>query len=170
MNVGGHRISNEELRAVFAGIGFAEVSTFRASGNVVFAAEDEPPRRLGARIEQGLACALGYAVPTFLREEREIREIAAQRPFAAEIVQASAGKLQVALLAERPAARARTAALALARERDRLALTNRELYWLPSGGTMDSELDLKAITGALGVMTVRTKGTIELLAAKHLAG
>jgi hypothetical protein len=35
---------------------------------------------------------------------------------------------------------------------------------------MDSELDLKAIAGALGAMTVRTKGTIELLAEKHLAG
>jgi hypothetical protein len=85
-------------------------------------------------------------------------------------VQASAGKLQVALLAERPAARARTSALALASAQDRLALTDRELYWLPSGGMMDSELDLKAITGALGVMTVRTKVTIELLAEKHLAG
>ena len=170
MNVGGHRISNEELRAVFAGIGFAGVSTFRASGNVVFAAEGEPPHRLGARIEQGLASALGYAVPTFLREECEIREIAAQRPFSPEIVGACAGKLQVMLLAERPGARARTRALGLASEQDRLALTGRELYWLPSGGMMDSELDLKAIAGALGVMTVRTKGTIELLAAKHLAG
>ena len=35
MNVGGHRLSNDELRSHFAALGFAEVATFRASGNGV---------------------------------------------------------------------------------------------------------------------------------------
>ena len=39
MNVGGHRLTNEQLRAHFHTLGFAEVETFRASGNVVFAHE-----------------------------------------------------------------------------------------------------------------------------------
>jgi uncharacterized protein (DUF1697 family) len=59
--------------------------------------------------------------------------------------------------------------LALADERDRLALDGRELYWLPSGGTIDSELDLKAIGRLLGAMTMRTKNTIAQLAARHFA-
>jgi uncharacterized protein (DUF1697 family) len=170
MNVGGHRITNEDLREVFARIGFAAVRTFRASGNVIFEAGAEPAVRLGERIEHGLAAELGYAVPTFVRGERELRAIAAQQPFPPAAVGASAGKLQVALLAKAPAAAARRAALALGDERDRLALSARELYWLPSGGISDSELDLKALADALGMMTLRTKGTIELLAARHLPG
>lgn len=170
MNVGGHRISNEELRALFTQMGLADVRTFRASGNVIFAAEDEPLPALSTRIEDGLVSSLAYAVPTFLREAAEVRKIAAHSPFEPALVTASAGKLQVALLAERPSAAARRTVLALASEQDRLALAGRELYWLPSGGILDSELDLKAIAGALGAMTVRTKGTIELIAEKHLPG
>lgn len=36
MNLGGRRITNEELRGHFERMGMAEVATFRASGNVVF--------------------------------------------------------------------------------------------------------------------------------------
>ena len=52
---------------------------------------------------------------------------------------------------------------------DRLAIERRELYWLPEGGMSDSELDLKAIAAALGPTTIRTKGTIDQIAAKYLA-
>ena len=38
MNLGGRRIKNEELRAEFEALGFEEVATFRASGNVIFGA------------------------------------------------------------------------------------------------------------------------------------
>ena len=83
---------------------------------------------------------------------------------------ASQGKLQVAFLSRRPGAGARNEALALATADDRLALTDRELYWLPSGGIRDSALNFKAIEGLLGPTTMRTKGTIDQLAAKYFAG
>jgi uncharacterized protein (DUF1697 family) len=169
MNVGGHRLTNDELRAHFAAIGFDQVATFRASGNVVFAAAAEHPRELTARIERGLAAALGYVVPTFIRSSRELQAIAALQPFDARHVRDSAGKLQVALLSESPSPRARAATLALAGEDDRLAFGARELYWLPSGGILDSELDLKAVAKLLGVMTLRTKNTIEQITARHFA-
>ena len=38
MNVGGHRISNGELGRCFEELGFRDIGTFRASGNVIFAA------------------------------------------------------------------------------------------------------------------------------------
>lgn len=50
---------------------------------------------------------------------------------------------------------------------DRLAIERRELYWLPEGGLSDSELDLKAVAAALGLTTIRTKGTIDQIAAKY---
>lgn len=169
MNVGGHRISSAELRSHFEALGFAEVACFRASGNVVFAAAGESTQTLKTSIEEALMEALGYAVPTFLRSAGEVNAIAAHEPFASAEVESSAGKLQVTLLLERPAAATRKQVLALATAEDLLAFGERELYWLPSSGMSDSELDLKAIGKLLGPTTVRTKGTVERIAAKHFA-
>jgi uncharacterized protein (DUF1697 family) len=172
MNVGGHRLTNEELRTHFAAMGFGEVATFRASGNVVFV--DERPQigapeldEVTARIQQGLAAALGYEVPTFIRAAAEMHAIAALRPFTAEQLKDSAGRLQVALFASAATPSVREAVLELADEGDQLVFGERELYWLPSGGLLESPLDLKAIAKLLGVMTMRTKGTIEQIVAKH---
>jgi uncharacterized protein (DUF1697 family) len=167
MNLGGRRIKNEELRREFETLDFANVSCFRASGNVIFAAEAEDEAGLTMRIEAGLGEALGYEVPVYLRDAAELRAIAAHEPFDAKALSSSKGKLQVAFLRAAPKAAARKRALALATDDDLLAIEGRELYWLPSGGMSDSELDLKAIVAALGPTTIRTKGTVELIAAKY---
>jgi uncharacterized protein (DUF1697 family) len=169
INVGGHRVKREDLRAAFQALGFAEVDTFRASGNVILTAGSESAAQLTARIQEGLAAALGYEVRTFLRAAREVRAMAAHEPFAPARGQASAGKLQVAMLSARPATGACEEALALSSDADRLAMGERELYWLPRGGTMESALDLKALGALLGPMTIRTKGTVEQLAGKHFS-
>jgi uncharacterized protein (DUF1697 family) len=168
MNLGGRRIKNEELRTEFEALGFAEVACFRASGNVVFAA-DGSETKLAKQIETGLGEALGYEVPVFLRSAEELGALAAREPFGAAKVKASEGKLQVALLPKKPAATAREQALAAASDEDRLAIEGRELYWLPSGGMSDSELDLKLLEAALGPWTMRTMGTIEQIVAKHFS-
>jgi uncharacterized protein (DUF1697 family) len=169
MNLGGRRIKNTELRAEFEELGFAEVACFRASGNVVFAAGDGGEAKLTERIEAGLGDALGYAVPVFLRGAEELREIAARKPFASPALAASKGKVQVAFLGDSPAAGSRREALALSSRDDRLAIEGRELYWLPSGGISETDLDLKALEAALGAWTMRTKGTVEQIVAKHLS-
>jgi uncharacterized protein (DUF1697 family) len=169
MNVGGHRISNVELRTHFEELGFSEVSMFRASGNVVFAATDEPPSEIATRIETGLEAALGYAVPVFLRSAKEVLKIAAQQPFTEPLIEASKGKLQVLMLARRPSASALKEVLGLTSKQDRLTFSERELYWLPSGGILDSELDLKLIEKLLGSATTRTKNTVEQLTTKYFA-
>jgi uncharacterized protein (DUF1697 family) len=171
MNLGGRRITNDALRTHVAALGGVEdVATFRASGNVIFDAPDAgDPDALARRVEAGLGVALGYEVPVFLRTGAELRAIVAHAPFTAEQVAASAGKLQVSLLRAEPPAAARRAVLALASEQDRLALRGRELYWLPHGRMSDSELDLDAIVTALGPATMRTIGTLELIAARWFA-
>jgi uncharacterized protein (DUF1697 family) len=169
MNVGGHRLANEQLRLHFQTLGFTQVSTFRASGNVTFAEQTAPapdPDGVRARIEAGLERALGYAVPTFIRSHDEVRTIAASEPFAPAHVHASAGKLQVSLLGATPSAEVRKKVLAMAGAEDRLAFGERELYWLPSGGLLESALDLDAIDRLLGACTRRTKGTIEQIAGR----
>lgn len=167
MNLGKRRIKNDELRGEFEALGFDGVATFRASGNVIFGATKQSEGALTKTIEAGLGEALGYEVPVFLRSCDEVAAIAAQEPFAAELVEASKGKLQVTMLMKKPSAAARKKVLTLATDEDRLAIEERELFWLPSAGTLESELDQKAIAKALGKGTQRTLGTIEQIAAKH---
>jgi len=162
------RIKNEQLRAEFERMGFEEVATFRASGNVIFGmGEKSGEAALRKRVEAGLEERLGFPVIVFLRRVEEVAAIAAHEPFDAKVLEASKGKLQVSLLMEKPSAAARRKALALTTEDDLLAIDGRELYWLPSGGTIDSTLDLKAIEEIVGLDTRRTMGTIEQIAAKY---
>jgi uncharacterized protein (DUF1697 family) len=163
------RVSGEQLRARFEELGFGEVATFRTSGNVVLSARGESAAKLVARIEKGLASALGYEVAVFLRSAAEMRALADHRPFTPARVKAAKGKLQVILLSARPAAKDRGRVLGLATDEDALELGDRELYWLPSGGTRDSKLSQKAIEALLGGTTMRTKGTVDQLAAKYFA-
>jgi uncharacterized protein (DUF1697 family) len=164
------RVSSGELRSQFEALGFRDVDTFRSSGNVVFVAGREALPKMATRIEEALAESLGYEVAIFLRTESEVRAMADHQPFAQELVDASKGKLQVAILSEKPATRARNGVLSLATDEDRLAFGDRELYWLPSGGIRDSPLNFKAIEKLLGPTTMRTKGTVEQMAAKYFAG
>jgi uncharacterized protein (DUF1697 family) len=159
-----HRVTSAELRSVFEGVGLTDVATFRASGNIVFGGD-----ATAARIEQALEESLGFAAAVFLRTAEELRAIAASQPFPADAVAASHGKLQVAMLPRKPTAAARKKVLGLATDADALAFGGRELYWLPSGGQMESELDLGAIEKLVGPTTRRTMGTVEQLTAKFFS-
>jgi uncharacterized protein (DUF1697 family) len=168
INVGGRKATKEQLCSSFEDAGCEDVTTFRASGNVVFTAAGGAGK-LAARIEGGLEKSLGYEVATFVRTASEIRAIAAHDPFDPGVVEAVTGKLQVVLLAAKPPAEARKRVLALETDEDRLALHGRELYWLPSGGLAESALGMNRITKAVGPNTMRTKGTVEQLAAKFFS-
>jgi len=168
MNLGKRRIKNEELRRHFEQMGFEEVATFRASGNVIFSApRREAEARLARRVESGLDERLGYDVPVFLRRIEEVAAIARRQPFDPKAIAKSKGKLQVSLLQKKPTAAARKKVLALASDEDLLALEGRELYWLPSGGLLESGLDLRAIEALVGADTRRTMGTMEQIAARY---
>ncbi|MGH2757726.1 MAG: DUF1697 domain-containing protein [Actinomycetota bacterium] len=160
------RISSAGLKSVFEDMEFEDVSTFRTSGNVIFAADRAPLASLTARIEKALAKFAGFEVVVFLRTESEVRTIARHRPFPRKLAD-SMGKLQVLMLSSKPTAAKQKKVLGLATDRDRLAFGVRELYWLPTAGTQGSALDLAAIEKLLGSTTMRTKGTIEQLAAKY---
>ncbi|MGH2981565.1 MAG: DUF1697 domain-containing protein [Solirubrobacterales bacterium] len=113
INVGNRKATGEQLRSAAERRGFAEVASFRNSGNLVVSAVDLEIAEVAERLERGLREELGFEVD------------------------------------------------------DRLALRGSELYWLPSAGTQDSDLDQAALGEILGQTTTRTKGTIDAIAAKH---
>lgn len=60
VNVGGITITNGPLREVFEQLGFDEVRTVLASGNVVFSADEADAATLKARVERALSERFGY--------------------------------------------------------------------------------------------------------------
>jgi uncharacterized protein (DUF1697 family) len=133
---------------------------------VVFGGASGAEAKLKARVEKGLLEATGLEIVVFLRTADEVRAVADHQPFPPKLLEASNGKLQVSILPRNPSASARKRVLALAGDHDQLVFGERELYWLPRGGILESALDLAAIEKLVGPSTRRTKGTMEELARK----
>jgi uncharacterized protein (DUF1697 family) len=170
VNLGATRqVKSMELCRCLERAGFDDVASFRTSGNVVFRARGAAGQ-LARRVERALAEEFGFEVPVYLRTRAQLRKVASRRPFPERQVKESKGKLQVALLASKPGRRVAAEVTELGTEHDRLALEGTELYWLPSGGTQRSRLDLRAIDRTVGPYTMRTMGTIESLVAKFFDG
>jgi uncharacterized protein (DUF1697 family) len=170
INLGNRRVKSPELVAHFEALGFEDVATFRASGNVVFVDPGGGTEaKVQARVEAGLEEGLGYDVAVFLRSAKEVAAIAARDPFDAKAIAASKGKPQVVLLGRKPSAKAKKALQEIAPDGDLMALEGRELHWLPTVGLSETELDVKALDAALGKGTTRTAGTIAAIATKYCA-
>ena len=72
INLGKRRLSMSRLKALFEEIGFDDVETFIASGNVLFSSKARDAGRLDRAIAKHLESALGYDVDTFLRTAAEV--------------------------------------------------------------------------------------------------
>lgn len=165
MNLGGRRLTNDELVGAVGRCGCSDVEAYQASGNVVFN-DGRPADELTAALEGGLAETLGYPVPVFLRDAAEVRAIAATTAFTERQLAASASKPQVILLRE--PAQGLDEVLALVPDGDVLVPAGRELHWLPARGVGASSFDFRRLDQLTGGTTVRTLGTVERLAARYL--
>ena len=76
INVGGkNMIRMADLKASFEAGGFADVSTYIASGNVLFRAPRSSSSSLSRRIEEMLTKAFGYRTSIVLRSHRQMHEV-----------------------------------------------------------------------------------------------
>jgi uncharacterized protein (DUF1697 family) len=80
VNVGGITVRSADLRDLFRELGFANVSTVLASGNVLFDSDDAA-RDLKPRIESALGQRFGYDAWIVLLDRAEFDRIAAGYPF-----------------------------------------------------------------------------------------
>jgi uncharacterized protein (DUF1697 family) len=168
INVGGHTVKMDALRAHFEALGLVTVETFIASGNVIF---DAPPRAnaaaLEARIEKHLHGALGYEVATFLRNAAENAAAAVFEPFSA--AQAAAAHNTYVAFLKAPVTQAqKNAVLAFKSAVDDFAINGRELYWLCTVPSIDSKFSAARLEKVLGApVTMRNTNTVRKLAAKY---
>ena len=168
INVGGRTVRMERLREVFSSLGFADVETFIASGNVIFHTDAGDTASLEARIETALQASLGYPVIVFIRRAGELDAIARHEPFAAD---ATPGILHVGFLRTAVTAAARRKIRACGTDVDQLDARGREIYWLVRGSFHDSKLSGRELGRITGPTTMRNRNTIVRLARKyaHLA-
>jgi len=169
INVGGHTVTMERLRALFASMGFEDVETFIASGNVVFdAAGRATPASLEAKIAKALAAALGYEVATFVRATHDLPAIAAYKPFPAAAMAAPGASLYVGFLAAPLGATAKKQLLSMRTDADDLHHHGREIYWLGRRGFANAEFAPGKMEKALEIRaTFRNVTTVTKMAAKY---
>lgn len=166
INVGGHRVRMEILRDAFAELGFSDVRTFIASGNVTFNATRASPAALERRIETHLAQTLGYAVPTFLRSSAELRDVLEHQAFAATEV-AAAHAVHVMFFREPVSEEVTGAVATLETPMDAFHVRGREIYWLCRCRLNESLVPASAFGRALGKQpaTMRNMTMLKKLAA-----
>lgn len=80
INVGGrNKVAMADLRAAFTDAGFADVSTYIASGNVLFSST-RPARGLERDIEAVLEERLGMPLVVVVRSQRQLRAVVERAP------------------------------------------------------------------------------------------
>lgn len=165
INVGGHVVKMERLRGLFAELGFTQVETFIASGNVLFQTRSTNPSALEKKIEQRLREALGYEVATMLRTTAELSEIAAAKVFGTD--ETKDGSVYIAFLRSTPTKAAAETLTGHEGKVDEFRIRGREIYWLCRERFSDSKFSGKQFEKILGQpTTVRNSTTVRKLAAK----
>jgi uncharacterized protein (DUF1697 family) len=148
-------------------MGYTNVETFIASGNVVFEAPAEDAREMEGRIEAKLGKALGFEVATFLRTEAELTAIASYEPFSKEDMD-GAQALNVAFLGEPLDEEAKEKLMGLKTEIDDFHAHGKEVYWLCLKKQSESTFSNAVFERALRRRaTFRGIGTVRKMAVKY---
>jgi len=129
INVGGHTVKMDALRAMFESLGFSNVETFIASGNVIFETASKDHKALEGRIEKKLKEVLGYEVITFIRTDAGLATIANYKPFKKSELD-TAGAFNVAFLTDPLDASSKKRLMTLKTGIDDFHTHEREIYWL----------------------------------------
>lgn len=155
VNVGGtSKLPMERLRAVCAELGYGDVRTYIASGNVVFEA-DHGEAKVKAELEQALKAYAGKPVGVVVRTARELAAVLEANPFAA-----AAANRTVAIFLDAAPPRDFEKGVS-GRAREEIAAGARELYVHYPDGIGRSKLKIAAAASG----TARNMNTIAKLVA-----
>jgi uncharacterized protein (DUF1697 family) len=168
INLGKRRLQMSRLKALVEELGFNDVVTFIASGNVLFSSKATDTGRLESRIAGHLESSLGYAVDTFIRTAEEVAGIARSKPFPED---GQAGiTIHVGFCRQSVPAEFARGLAAVRTNEDEFRVEEREFYWLCRVRTSDSKVwtlpEIKALK--FPTVTLRNMTSIRKLVAKHI--
>ncbi len=171
INVGGARsVKMATLCRLFEEMGFSEVSSYIASGNIIFTSPSRNASALEDRIEAGLMEALGYEIVPFVRTTAELARIAQFEPFPASRI-GPTDQLGVLFLFK-PLGPGPVAALqTLQGTSDEFRAEGREVYWLRHRGP-DGQIYFTAPFDRVidQPFTIRSANTVAKIVEKYHAG
>lgn len=154
VNVGGTgKLPMAELKGMCIELGFANVQTYIASGNVVFQSK-LAEKKVKAALEARLEIYAGKAVGVLIRTAAEMADVLANNPFP----KAAPNRCVAIFLDEPPAANAMEGIAGCNGEE--IALGLRELYVHYGDGMADSKLKIPAAKAG----TARNMNTVAKLA------
>lgn len=167
INVGGHTVKMDHLCSLFQAMGFTNVETFIASGNVIFDSKSKSTKALESRVERALEDNLGYKVATFIRSISELAAVARYAP--SPDCREDGNVLYIGFVADHPAEESRQRLLSFRTEIDDFHIYGREVYWLhrrklgpsefPGGAKLEKSLGMPA--------TLRNSNTVVKIALKY---
>jgi uncharacterized protein (DUF1697 family) len=161
INVGGHTVKMAVLKQIFESLGFTDIETFLASGNVGFETTSTNVCELEKSIEDKLQGSLGFEVATFLRTYAELNDIARFQPFS-ESAMKTAVSVNVAFLKEPLDTSDSKKVLALDTPTDEFLVHGQEVYWLVRTRQSESSFSNAVLEKTLGKKsTIRGIETIK---------
>jgi uncharacterized protein (DUF1697 family) len=160
VNVGGVTIKMVDLADLVTGLGFTDVTTVLASGNVVFTSTDSAAAAKSA-LEAALRTRFGYEAWVHVLTVDAIRELVAAYPFPRE-----SGRHAYVVFAVTPEVRAELLAVQLDPAIEQAQAGDGVVYWsVPKGSTLDSTLGKAQAKAAYKPwLTTRNLNTLEKLA------
>lgn len=168
INVGGRIVKMDQLKTLFEEMGFSNVETFIASGNVIFDTGSKNISSVERKIEKHLRKKLGYEVGTFIRTVTDLLKIAEYKPFSDNDLTAEGHTVYVGFLTESPVKEHVAALLALRTPADDFHVFGNEVYWLCRGRFSDSMFSGTKLEKCLKMSTtLRNSNTIRRLVAKY---
>lgn len=164
INVSGQKkIKMDDLAALFESLGFANVTTYIQSGNVVF---DEPTgeaEKITQKIEQAIQESYGFEVPVLLRTRVEMDTIIKTNPFLQD-KKLDISKLHVTFLERPPAESVIQKFNPGSLGQDRYAIKDVEVFLYCPGGYGKTKLSNNFFEKQLGVRaTTRNWKTVNVL-------
>jgi uncharacterized protein (DUF1697 family) len=167
INLGKRRVTMSRLKALFEELGYGDVATFIASGNIVFSSPNDDAVALEAEIAAHLVAALGYDVDTFVRTSGEVIKISSAKFFDKQ--DEPEMNVHVSFLHEKLTAATANKLAAIRTDADAFRVVGREFYWLRQGRMSDSIVwtlpEAKALK--LPSSTMRSMTSIRKLVMKH---
>ena len=148
-------------------MGFENVETFIASGNVVFEIKSKSMDVIKKKIETELEKSLGYKVATFIRTTKELKEIAEHKPFKESDLDNKQNYLYLGFLDNQPNKESQKKVLTLSDKANEFHFNKTELYWLCRKNFSDSGITGKTLEKALGMeTTIRNATTIKKMVVR----
>lgn len=164
VNVGGRTVKMNALRAQFEALGLVNVSTFIASGNVLFETRARDTAALEQKIEKQLHSGFGFEVHSFVRSATELAAIAACRPFDAHELE-HAASFVVGFVSQPFDAAQLKIVKGFNNDLDAFHAQGRELYWMSRNKQSESKFSNAAFERALGLRaTFRSITTLQRIA------